>query len=1357
MNKGTATSSPIIYQLYTATRYLFYGSGEIIETAFEENARGFTQLENTAIIDSALTLVDTSVQGSVQSTRRLLSGEAVATRLIVDATIPTGASIAYQLSTDGGISWEPVDTVPANDQSTWNPISNRGTNIKVKAALQANTAGEAPVLRNWALEVKSEMPGVGKTVSLIDPPDNLSAFVDANNMTLLRWEPSQTEGVVYNVYRSETPYFTISTETRIAAGIETCNWSDYNLNYGRTYYYLVAAVKNNRVSIPSNQAVGTVVDANELEKHLGLQDYWSFAQFGTDSGTGYINVSNGNLVYQSADLVVSDPFFAMVMRRTFNSQAASKTALGKGWDYSFNTTLMREYDAHGEEIGMILKDGDGSLHRFARQEDGSYSSAPGTRMILAHDAANEEYTITRKDNVTYHFDDQSMRLISFTNLAGASLKYYYDDRGNVSEITNSVGDKLTFTYKVQRKVPSMRGEPTYEEVYPNDTDYLYVNDHVDMLESITWIPAENSNVSIQYTYAYDDQDRLISASTSLDSNTNYTESFTYENDRLITITNPDGREYHLTMDGENRCTTVTYPGGTEASQLNYNAGSTTVKTKIGSDAAYTLATYAYGENGAVTKLTDASGHDINYTYTEDLLPASVSYTNYVNGQLSNTPITQTYEYAASTRDLTRVLVKQGGTTLSETLYQNYVHNQPQTVKVLSGSGYRTTTYTYNSAGQVLKVIDPTGKQTINAYNAKGYLISMTDRNGGYTGYAYDEKGRVITVSSANGANETPFSVVRYEHDAFGRTHKVETDGMNDTVTYQYDIRGLLTRKTYKNGAYEAYTYSPAGLTLTARTVEGVTTSYAYDAMGRTTSVNRGGAVTSYAYLGRDSNGVRRIRVTDPEGRISTTWYNETGWATRQTIAGVTTQFRHDLMGRQTAMIVEGSSTAQNRVVRAEYDAMGNQTLTARVHSDNFNKIGAHGERLSGYTASKDLTTSNEYDILGNVISATDGRGTTITYGYDALNRLTQVNQPLSSGVTAATTYAYDISTSEGVSNTTTAANGVVSTTVFDKSGRKNRESVKNPNSSESVNTSFTYDAHGQVTSVTRNDGSVIRYEYDQVGNVTKEEYYASGATTPTIVTIYTYSTAGGYLNSVAQTTGGNTVTTAYSYDSRGRVVQQRQETATNEGSLIVNYRYNNADQVVSIAYAKENNQGVNNPNNTTLRILWYTYDSEGRLKEIWLDEGNSNTTSMTANAKLIRTYHYLPTGEIDKIVDNTAFLSGGTLTTELKYTYDAFGLPVKLTYTDVDGNTRTVREETSLTYDKNGNILTENTTEAYSGSVTKTKQYAYDLGNRLISATTGGTTTTYGYDLVGNRTSRKKGSEAQESYTYNYLNQLTQV
>ncbi len=323
--------------------------------------------------------------------------------------------------------------------------------------------------------------------------------------------------------------------------------------------------------------------------------------------------------------------------------------------------------------------------------------------------------------------------------------------------------------------------------------------------------------------------------------------------------------------------------------------------------------------------------------------------------------------------------------------------------------------------------------------------------------------------------------------------------------------------------------------------------------------------------------------------------------------------------------------------------------------------------------------------------------------------------------------------------------------------------VADPDDAEkSVTTSYAYDAHGQVTSVTREDGSVVRYAYDAVGNVVSERYFATAAAaTPEIAITYTYTGGGGRLVSAEQVTGSGetqqSVTTSYSYDEYGRVTQQRQETEAEAGALTVNYRYNAAGQVTAVAYAKESAQGAVDPGNTELHILWYTYDDAGRLSAIHLDEGTANTTSPTSSSRLIRSYAYNAYGEIEKITDNTSFLTGGTLTTELTYTYNDYGLPVKLTYTDVDGETRTVREETNLTYDGNGNILTEAVTEAYSGSTTKTRTYQYDLGNRLISAAYDGTTTTYTYDAVGNRLTRQEGTETAETYTYNYLNQLTRV
>ena len=212
-------------------------------------------------------------------------------------------------------------------------------------------------------------------------------------------------------------------------------------------------------------------------------------------------------------------------------------------------------------------------------------------------------------------------------------------------------------------------------------DVLY-DEHIDMLESVTWTSTEGEQPSITFTYAYDAQDRLVSASHALSGSSAYTETFTYSDAGLSSIRNPDNRVYALTYDDAGRLTGLSYPGGQESAGFVYGTNTTAVQTRIGTDAAYTVATYTYAPaTGVVTRCEDADGHAVNYAYTADLLLSSVSYTNLVEGVLDETPIVQSYTYDAATRDLTRVAVTQWETLLGETLYQNYQYNQPKTVTV----------------------------------------------------------------------------------------------------------------------------------------------------------------------------------------------------------------------------------------------------------------------------------------------------------------------------------------------------------------------------------------------------------------------------------------------------------------------------------------------------------------------------------------------------------------------------------------------------------------------------------------------------------------------------------------------------
>ena len=120
---------------------------------------------------------------------------------------------------------------------------------------------------------------------LIAPASNLSAMPLVNYTTWLRWTSSPTEGAVYDIYRSESDVLDLETMEPIASNLTATYYYDHDLVPGKTFNYWVVAKKEYQVegetvtmyaqSQPSPKQTATMVDENELNKQLGLQDYWS--------------------------------------------------------------------------------------------------------------------------------------------------------------------------------------------------------------------------------------------------------------------------------------------------------------------------------------------------------------------------------------------------------------------------------------------------------------------------------------------------------------------------------------------------------------------------------------------------------------------------------------------------------------------------------------------------------------------------------------------------------------------------------------------------------------------------------------------------------------------------------------------------------------------------------------------------------------------------------------------------------------------------------------------------------------------------------------------------------------------------
>ncbi|MGI6665532.1 MAG: DNRLRE domain-containing protein [Christensenellaceae bacterium] len=1369
---SSASISPSLTKAMLNVQHAAYSNATLINNTFDKNARGFTALDNVIHAEELGCIKMPGVApytGSIETTVRPITDDVLKVKLEVEQEIPEGASIVYSVSTDGGVTFELIDSTAIGTktgeggytEAAWMELENPGKEIVLKATLHMQDGGSSPLLKSWRLRVEVMATGQAHMVELVGSPDNLSTMTDANYQTRLRWAPVAGTGIRYNVYRSETPYFVPSAETLVAEGIEEATWADYNLNFEKRFYYQVTATReidgHVRESLPSNQAWATMPEAGEVQKRLGLQTYWSFANLSTGSGDAYVNVSNGNMSYVVTDMMVSDPFFAMVMRRTYNSMATTKTPMGYGWDFSFNTTLLKEYDENGvTEIGMILKDGDGSFHRFPLEEDGGYASAKGTFMKLAYDATADEYTITRKDNITYHFNAQSMKLKKFSNPNGNELTFTYDLRGNLVEIENTVGEKVALTYYVSKGNP---GSTDFEYITPESTggDYIYINENVDMIASIKWTEdtaGENPKVQ-EYIYTYGDDDKLDGAYIVGESGQVYQESYTYDtNGQIATVTNPESKVFSFVYDVDKRVSRINSPMS-EYTDFVYGDNATTVRDKYG-----VATSYDYNAEGLVTKVTNPMGYEATYTFDMNtFLMTSMSYKNKINGATTETALTYTYGYDGN-GNVTNVTGPMG----SETVYENYnAFNKPGTVKVKNGSDWQTTSYTYdNNNGNLLTTTDPAGKVSTNTYGTvngnAGYLLSQTDRLGKTTSYTYDSKGRVTHVSES-AAGVSTRTVMQYVYDGWGRTVQtkelLKDAGTTSNTSFVYDKLGRLTSTTNAAGNTSSTSYSLIGNKTSETNALNRSVSYTYDDLNRVTAVTYpDGSVTQTIYekWDSDSNGsseadkvTTRIVTTDGSDRTSIAYYDKIGRLVKETAGGVTTQYQYDMLSN-VIQVTDGAG----RITRAQYDALGRNTKQV---------VDPNGENI---------VTEYTYDTLGNQLTSKDALNNITTNTYDDLGRLLTVT--LADG--SETTYAYDVSDGTGrIKNTVTDANannnaskGKVSETVFDLYGRKVAERTKKMDGTVLMQASFSYHASDLLQLVTRNDGSKEKYEYDNMGRVTSKHYYTSSQSTDSASEYrleYTY-TATGAVSQEKLLKNGVWDVKDYTYNLMERVVQESQGDGSQDDSLSTSYRYNQAGELIGISYIKEDNQASVAQGNG-IRVTGYVYDTHGRIVSIHSGIGNSTIDNVNISAlPKVREYIYATNGDLQKTKDYRGFdEAGNTGSVETVYDYNSYGAVNKMTRND--GSSK--KEEYTMSYNRLGYITGETLYTNYGTAETKTKSYTYDNVGRLINTTEDGKTTAYEYDKVGNRTKETITDPALpanertsvRTYTYNNLDQLQQI
>ena len=437
----------------------------------------------------------------------------------------------------------------------------------------------------------------------------------------------------------------------------------------------------------------------------------------------------------------------------------------------------------------------------------------------------------------------------------------------------------------------------------------------------------------------------------------------------------------------------------------------------------------------------------------------------------------------------------------------------------------------------------------------------------------------------------------------------------------------------------------------------------------------------------DKNG-NLLTETDALGNKVQYAYTPEGWLESITRAdGTVLTFEYDKTG---SLLVQNVGDGQT--VESSYNEIGMVTEVSSAEGTIVYQYNGQGYLVSVTNVNGDVV-SYTYDAYGNKTSMTYPDGRTVSYTYDRMNRMTSVTgldgdvtryaydaagrRVETASSTLTTAYSYD-----SVGNLLTQATSGASEIAFSYSYNKNGyiTGEVRTEGGKTTESTYAYDALGQLTSFLQSTGYEEQYAYDKAGNMTEKVLTGTDGIETALKMSYN---KGNQLTTMVN--GKDKI--AYTYDKNGSMVT-KVLTSQAYGKLTDAYAYNALDQLTEYVgydgYKQE-----------------FTYDANGmRLSKSEVGNGNRSTLE-----ELLR--------------GNIAGLPEIVEPTQSQTNADEAGVPAELDW----ATTEYLYDLTQEYYQ----VISETTTS--SGGASSTTAYAYGL--ERIAAFTSDSRTSYVYDGRG--------------------------
>ena len=776
-----------------------------------------------------------------------------------------------------------------------------------------------------------------------------------------------------------------------------------------------------------------------------------------------INPGAGGKTEIQTDYVGSGAF-PLQFRRAYNSRGEfSGFRIGQNWRHTYdreikvNTLSVQSFPPGIVASARALRP-DGRVYYFSFNGT-VWSGDPDVpdRLIRLVDAtgATTGYRYTTADDTVESYDAAG-KLLSIANRAGLQQTLSYDASGRLDHVTDPFGRTLGFEYDGANRIVSV--------IDPAGNRFGYGYDAGNNLTAVQY----PDGTSRQYLY----NESALTGGVSLPN-------------ALTGFTDEKGARYATwTYDAQGRAVASEHAGGAAKVQVSFNLdGTSTVTDALGTSRSYgfqlqygvmrntaisqpctscgaSSSATTYDSNGFVASRTDFNGNVTQYTH--DARGLELSRTEAADTPQARTITTSWHSsfnlplQISETGRRTSFIYDISGNLLQKT--------------VVAGTKSRTWTYTYNGNGQVLTIDGPRtdlSDVTTYTYDAQGNVATATNAFGQRTQFgAYDAHGRPLTIVDPNGL------VVRLAYDVRGRLTSRDAGGA--VTSYDYDPAGLISRVTLPDGGFLAYTYDPAQRLVGIDDRLGNRIAYTLDAMGNRVKEE---AFDSAGQLART-----RSRVFDGLNRLA----QEIGAQSQ------ITSYDHDDNGNITAATdplqhtVANTYDALNRLI-AVTDPAGGRTQYAYSALDLLTRVtdprnvatayGFDGVDLTQTQSPDGGLTTTTYDSAGNLLSSIDAKGQATSYRYDALNRLVGITYADGSQAT----YTYDQGVN-GLGRLTQIADGGSTLALsYDVNGRVVAKQQTVISTKTTLNTIYSYNSAGQITSMTYPSGRVLQFAYDVQG------------------------------------------------------------------------------------------------------------------------------------------------------------------------------------------------------------------------------------------------------------------------------------